>query len=297
MKQNEHFPKWKIWLLAARPKTLWAGIVPVVIGTSLAFDTNIFNLFPFFAALIGSILIQIGANLANDYFDFLKEADTEERLGPLRVTQAGLVSLKEIKIATILVFLLASFVGIYLVFRGGIPILIIGLTSLLFAVVYTGGTFPLGYKGLGDIFVLIYYGPVAVAGTFYIITLDLNLMSILAGIPAGMISTAILTVNNLRDIESDRKSGKKTLAVRFGQTFAQFEFLFMVGVGILFPLVIFVFDRSHPWTLIACLSIFLALPTIKKVFTQTGRDLNPVLSQTGKILALYGLLFSIGYLI
>ncbi len=294
---SNKLPKWKIWLLAARPKTLWAGITPVVIGGALALDIGRFHLLSFFAALSGSILIQIGANFANDLFDFLKAADDENRLGPTRVTQTGLVTLQEMKTATIVVFVLSAFVGFYLVYRGGVPILIIGLTSILFAVLYTAGPYPLGYIGLGELFVLIYYGPVAVAGTFYVMALKLNWISVLAGIPPGMISAAILTVNNLRDADNDQRSGKKTLAVRFGKTFAKWEYLILMLGAILFPTALFFLNHSHPRVFLTGLALFPAIPEIKKVFTIRGAELNQVLAQTGKILALFGVLFSIGWLL
>ncbi len=290
--------KFKIWFQAARPKTLPAGIVPVVIGGALAYDVGAFSLSPFLFAMAGSILIQVGANFANDLFDYLNKADTAERIGPLRVTQAGLVTPAQMRTATFAVFSLATLAGVYLTCRGGVPIVIIGLASILFAVLYTGGPYPIGYLGLGDIFVLIFYGPVAVCGTYYVISLDINYTVLLAGIPPGMLATAILTVNNLRDIDSDRRVGKRTLAVRFGRSFARFEYVFMLVGASLFPLLMYAFESGPPWSAITVLVMFPAIITVKKVLTETsGAVLNKALAETGRLMALYGALFSIGWLL
>ena len=298
MNNTAELSKFKIWLLAARPKTLWAGIAPVIIGGALAYDTGVFHVASFVFALTGSVLLQIGANFANDLFDFLKKTDDSERIGPLRVTQAGLVSSGEMKMATIAVFSLALIVGIYLVCRGGLPIVIIGLSSILFGVLYTGGPYPLGYLGLGDILVLIYYGPVAVCGTYYVITLDFNPALILAGIPPGMLSTAILTVNNLRDIESDKRSDKRTLAVRFGRQFARVEYIFMLAGAALFPVIIYLLKNAHPWSMFSVIILIPGGVAIRKVMTETsGEILNGVLADTGRILAMFAVLFSIGWLL
>ncbi len=284
-----------IWLLAARPKTLWAAITPVIMGGALALEADKLHWLALSAALVGAVLIQIGTNFANDLFDFLKETDTEDRIGPVRVTQAGLVSPGQMKTATTLVFALAVLVGLYLVLRGGWPILVIGVLSILFAILYTAGPYPLGYTGMGDVFVLIFFGPVAVGGTYYVSSLELTTTSILAGVSAGMISTAILTVNNLRDYDTDKKAGKKTLAVRFGRGFARTEYLFMMIGGMLFPILIFLREPGHPWILISSLAVFTAITSIRRVMQTTGPELNEVLAQTGKMLALFGALFSVGW--
>ncbi|MBI3119171.1 MAG: 1,4-dihydroxy-2-naphthoate octaprenyltransferase, partial [Candidatus Hydrogenedentes bacterium] len=188
-------PSLKTWLLAARPKTLWAGVSPVIIGSAMAWEAGAFHPAAALAALAGAVLIQIGANFANDYFDFIKGTDTAERVGPTRVTQAGLVTPRQMRNATALVLALAFLIGLYLASRGGWPILLIGLLSIAFAVLYTGGPFPLAYLGLGDLFVLIFFGLVAVSGTYYVQALQLPLAALLAGIAPGLFSTAILTVN------------------------------------------------------------------------------------------------------
>lgn len=290
--------KWKAWCLAARPKTLWAAAVPVFIGGALALDAGPFHSLSFLAALLGALFIQIGTNLANDLFDFLKAADNEDRLGPLRVTQSGMVTPGQMKVATAITFTMAVLAGIYLVYRGGTPIVVIGLVSILLGLLYTGGPLPLGYIGLGDIFVLIFFGPVAVAGTYYVVTLDLNTTVLLAGIPPGMLSTAILTVNNLRDVETDRKCGKKTLAVRWGRTFARYEYMLLTVGSIVFPLLILLIDNGHPWVILSLLTLIFVLPSIRKVMGGlSGPALNDILESTGRTLAIFGILFSIGWLL
>ena len=190
----------KIWITASRPKTLWAAFSPVIIGTAMAYGEGKVHWLSAFLAAVGAILIQIGTNFSNDYYDYFRGVDKKERLGPLRVTQAGLVKPETMKRATILIFSLAFISGLYLIYRGGWPVLIIGLLSILFGILYTAGPYPLGYNGLGDIFVLIFFGLVAVGGTYYVQALEINKLVLLAGLSPGLFSTAILTVNNLRDI-------------------------------------------------------------------------------------------------
>lgn len=298
MNDDQEHSRVRVWLLAARPKTLPAGIVPVIIGGALAWDTGVFHVPSFVLALAGSVMIQIGANFANDLFDCLKGTDDSERVGPLRVTQAGLVTPRQMKLATFAVFALAFLIGCYLVYRGGWPIVAIGLTSILFGVLYTGGPRPLGYIGLGDILVLIFYGPIAVGGTYYVCTLSFDSIVVLAGIPPGMLSTAILTVNNLRDVDNDRRTGKRTLAVRFGRSFALFEYGFMLICAALFPVLIFLTSGAHPWSMAAGLMLLPGFFVIRKVATTTsGTVLNSALADTGQLLMFYGLLFSMGWLL
>ena len=220
-----------VWLEAARPKTLGAGVAPVIIGGALAWSDGGFHALSVVAALVGSLLIQVGTNFANDYFDFVKGADTEERVGPVRATAAGLVSPATMKRAMIIAFALVFIPGGYILYRGGMPFLAIGLVSIACGVLYTGGPFPLGYLGLGDLFVLIFFGPVATGGTYYLQTHSLDSDILLAGLAPGLFSVAILTVNNLRDMDGDRRAGKKTLAVRFGAAFAKGEYLAALLVG------------------------------------------------------------------
>ncbi len=287
----------KVWILAARPKTLPAAAAPVIIGTAMAYEAGGFHLYSALIALLGALLIQIGTNLANDYFDFKKGTDLPDRLGPIRVTQSGLIPVETVKRGMIIIFTLALLSGIYLVYRGGWPIVIIGLLSILFGVLYTGGPKPIGYIGLGDIFVLIFFGPVAVGGTFYVQTLSINQNVLIAGLAPGLFSMAILTVNNLRDIVNDKKTGKKTLAVRFGKTFARIEYLLTIVLAAIIPLSLYLFTGRHIYSVTAGVVFLFALPSIKKVFTTEGIILNKVLAATGVLLLIYSLIFSIGWLL
>lgn len=296
--ESQNLAAWKVWLLAARPKTLPAGIVPVMAGGALAFGDGGFHLPSFLAALFGSIVIQIGTNYANDLFDYRKRTDTSERIGPTRVTQAGLASPRQTATATIIVFALAFLAGIFLVYRGGWPVVIIGLASVCCGVLYTAGPLALGYVGLADIFVLVFFGPVALAGTYYVQTLDISWSIILAGFPFGMISTAILVVNNLRDIDTDKKSGKRTLAVRYGRAFARWQYLAMLIGGAIMPVIIVAAGHNSSFLLLAALYLLFSRSAIKTVFTcADGKTLNNTLAATGRLLILYGVLFSAGWLL
>jgi 1,4-dihydroxy-2-naphthoate octaprenyltransferase len=281
--------------MAARPKTLWAAVAPVLIGFGTAYESGGFHWLAALAALGAAIMIQIGTNIANDYFDYKKGTDQPDRLGPTRVTQAGLVAPERVKRAMMLCFALAFAGGIYLVARGGWPIVVIGLLSIALGIFYTAGPYSLSYTGLADIFVLIFFGPVAVAGTDYVQTLQFSWPVVLAGFAPGLFSTAILTVNNLRDIETDSRANKKSLAVRFGARFARIEFTVCMIAGALWPLWFVYSNGRHPWTLIASMTIIYALPLIKRVYTTNGPALNDVLAGTGKLLLLYAILFSIGW--
>lgn len=290
--------KLKIWALAARPKTLWASISPVIIGTALAFEDGKMHWLSAFIALFGAVLIQIGTNFANDYFDHGRGADTKERLGPQRMTQAGLVTPTAMKIAFSIVFALAFISGLYLIWRCGWPIFIVGALSIFFGILYTAGPYPLGYKGLADLFVLIFFGPVAVGGTYYVQALEINPIVIIAGFSPGLISTAILTVNNLRDIETDKRAGKLTLAVRFGETFARLEYLISLFIACLIPIGLWFLTGDHFYSIASVFIIIMSIPTIKTVFSQIdGPALNKVLADTGKLLLLYSALFSVGWII
>ncbi len=277
----------KIWIEAARPKTLMVGICPVVIGTVLAFHAGVMHWPSAIAALIGALAIQIGTNFANDYFDFKKGADTPNRKGPRRATSAGLVTPKAMMVAMIFAFLISMGAGIYIIFRGGAPLLIVGILSILSGVLYTGGPYPLGYNGLGDIFVLVFFGPVAVGGTFYIQALHMDWKVAMLGVAPGLIATGVLAVNNLRDRDEDSKTGKRTLAVRFGTCFAKIEYAICIIVPLFLTLYLgkYVWGWERPWL------CFMALPLgvilIRKARTQTGEALNEVLAKTGAYLLVY----------
>jgi 1,4-dihydroxy-2-naphthoate octaprenyltransferase len=290
------YSKREIVLLAIRPKTLGAAIAPVMIGTAMAHRDGVSHALYAGLALLGALLIQIGTNLANDYFDFKKGADTAERLGPLRVTQAGLVSPERMKLAFVGVFGLAILSGIPLVLRGGWPIVIVGLISVFLGMAYTYGRFALAYLGLGDIFVVIFFGPVAVGGTYYVQALRLEGMVLLAGLAPGLIATGLLAINNLRDIEGDRKAGKMTLAARFGASFARIEYLLCFLLPMFLVIGLALWEKRLG--ILAPLAILpLAWPLLRRVFTTTDpRLLNDALATTGKLLLLYSLLFSLGWL-
>jgi 1,4-dihydroxy-2-naphthoate octaprenyltransferase len=244
-------------------------------------------------------MIQVGTNFANDYFDWKKGADAQDRLGPLRVTQAGLVKPETMKRAVAVAFSLAGAAGVFLTWHAGWPIAVIGVLSILSGIFYTAGPYPLGYVGLGDLFVLIFFGPVAVGGTYYVQTLSINSAVLLAGLAPGLFSVAILTINNLRDIEGDREVGKKTLAVRFGRTFARMEYLLSLVIASAMPLILYIqIPQRHPYSLVTIAVPVVALPAIRTVFTsREGPALNNVLAATGKLLLLYSVVFSIGWLL
>lgn len=268
--------------------------MPVIVGTAVAIGEGVFRLGPALAALLGALLIQIGTNLANDVFDYQKGADTTARLGPLRVTQAGLLSPGQVLAGMWLTFGLAVLIGIYLVVLGGWPIVVIGLLSIASGIAYTGGPFPLGYRGLGDLFVFIFFGLVAVCGTYYVQAGAVSTAAWWASVPIGLLATAILVVNNLRDIDTDRAAGKKTLAVRFGAKGAQAEYALLVGLAYFVPGVMGLTGISTPWVLLVWLSIPLAIRQMRFVFTETGRVLNQALAGTARLELIYGLLFSVG---
>ena len=286
------------WLLAIRPKTLPAAIAPVLMGTAMAFKDGGLHVVSAIFCLFAALFIQIGTNLANDYYDFKKGADAVDRIGPTRVTQAGLIPPGLVRSACFLSFFLAGVCSIYLISRGGWPLVIIAVLSILSGFFYTAGPFPLGYLGLGEVFVFIFFGPVAVAGTYYVQALDLNAAIIVAGLGPGFLSAAILAINNLRDIDSDRRSGKKTLAVSFGRSFAMNEFLFFIFCATLTPVIVLLITMDYPYSLLACGVCFASIPTIKTVLTRMdGPALNAALAGTGKLLLLYSLLFSIGWML
>lgn len=287
----------QVWIMASRLRTLPAAVAPVLIGCAMVIADGQFHFGGAFAALLGAILIQIGTNYANDYFDFVNGADNEKRVGPTRATAAGLIQPNAMRSAFILTFALTLPIIAYLTIRGGWPIVLIGVASILSGILYTGGPRPLGYMGLGDLFVLVFFGPVAVAGTYYVQALSLPPEVILAGLGPGLLSTAILVVNNLRDVKTDAEVGKNTLAVRFGETFARVEYLAAVFLAILIPPILIAITGEHWLSLLASLIWIPAAPTMMAMWTDEGRDLDPNLAKTGQLLALYSLAFSIGWVL
>jgi 1,4-dihydroxy-2-naphthoate octaprenyltransferase len=283
------------WVLAARPKTLTAAAAPVLAGVGVAAHHATFRPLPAFAALLGALLIQIATNLANDYYDFVRGGDTEERVGPVRVTQAGLIPAAEVKRGMIAALVAASVVGVYLVAVGGWSVVWIGLSSLALAVLYTGGPYPLAYHGLGDLFVFVFFGLVAVSGTYYVQGLAWPGDAFLAGAAMGALTTAILVVNNLRDLETDAKVGKRTLAVRIGRGGTRAEYVFALLLAFAVPVAgIIRFD----WPL-HVMATWAALPfcagPVRTVCTfNDPRELFPALGQTSRVVALYGILIAAG---
>lgn len=287
----------KIWLMACRPKTLPAAVSPVILGTAMAIGDGGFHLKSAALCFLGALVIQIGTNLANDYYDFKKGTDTKERVGPVRVTQAGLIAPGTVKIAYFLAFGVALVIAFQLSLRGGWPLLAIGVASIASGILYTAGPRPLGYNGLGEVFAFIFFGPVAVGGTYYIQTLEINPAVLLAGVAPGLISAAILVVNNLRDIETDRKANKRSLAVRFGVEFSQAQYFLMLCTAAFMPMIIFLVIRERAEIFFASGFMFFTTTALRAVFKNTdGPSLNRALADTGLLLLLYSLLFSFGWL-
>ena len=277
-----------------RPKTLVAAFSPVIMGAVLAHVNGFFHFFSIISTLVAAVFIQIGTNFANDYFDHQKGADTPHRLGPVRATSAGLISPHIMRRAMVIAFGLAALCASYIIWRGGLPILGIGLLGILFGILYTGGPYPLGYNGLGDVFVLLFFGPVAVAGTYYVQALYWSTESILLGLAPGLFSMAILAVNNLRDIDEDRGSGKRTLAVRFGRTFARTEFTLCLVLGASVPLIVDIYLKNNTLNQLGLLVLIPAIKLIRFVWQEKGKELNHALSNTGKLLMLFTVLWVIG---
>jgi 1,4-dihydroxy-2-naphthoate octaprenyltransferase len=298
MMQADHLPSrpgpLQTWVLAARVPTLPAAVVPVLVGTAAAWAEGQFRPLPFLAALVAALLIQIGTNLANDYFDFRKGADTADRLGPVRVTQSGLASPETVRNATILTFGLAALIGIYLTVVGGLPILVVGVLSIAAGVLYTGGPWPLAYHGLGDLTVFIFFGLVAVIGTAYLHAGSVSQLAAIAALPVAMLVTAILVVNNLRDIATDRVAGKRTLAVRLGQRGTRIEYLLLVGAAYLVPVIAWLAFGAPLSFLLPLLTLPLAIKLLRVVFTQEGRPLNAALAGTGRLHLVFGVLWGVG---
>lgn len=281
------------WFLAARPKTLLASASPVAIGTALAQYDGKLHYLAMAAALIGAISIQIGTNFCNDYFDYFQGADTEARKGPTRAVAAGLISPRSMASATVLMFGVTMAATGYLYHRAGWVFLLIGLLSVLFGVLYTAGRYSLAYLGLGDPFVLVFFGPVAVAGTYYVQALNWNEKVIVAGLAPGLIAVGLLVVNNLRDIDEDRAANKRTLAVRFGANFSRIQYTACVVLAAIVPLLLYC--MGYPLGVL--LSTLVMIPSafvVAKVWKRSGASLKPCLGMTAGILLIYTALFCIG---
>jgi 1,4-dihydroxy-2-naphthoate polyprenyltransferase len=284
----------RAWLLASRPATLWAGAVPVLVGTACAAAAGGFRPGPALAALAGALLIQIGTNFANDVFDFEKGADTAARLGPTRAAQAGLLSPTQLRRGMGLAFALACGAGLYLTFIGGWPIVAIGIAAIISGVAYTGGPFPLGYHGLGDLFVLVFFGFVAVCGTAFVQLGAVPILAVWCAIPVGALATAVLVVNNLRDRGTDAQVGKRTLVVRFGRAGGLTEYAWLVLAAYVTPLAMVVFGVASAWVLLPLLTAPLAVRELRGVCSGDGQELNIRLKGTAQLLLAHGSALALG---
>jgi 1,4-dihydroxy-2-naphthoate octaprenyltransferase len=287
-----------LWLLAVRPRTLPAAVAPVLVGTALAASEDEFRVLPFLAALIGSTFIQIGTNLSNDYSDARRGADTEDRLGPVRVTAGGLMPPRRVLVGTYVAFGIAVAAGLYLAAEAGWELMVVGAASILAGVLYTGGPRPYGYEGLGELFVFVFFGVVAVVGSYYVQTEELRWEAFALAAPVGLLASAILVVNNVRDIDTDRRAGKHTLAVKLGRDRARLLFAAMVVLAFVAPAATWAFGGLTAWLLLTLAALPLAPPLIETVSSRTdGPALNGALAGAGRLLAVFSLLLSAGVLL
>ncbi len=282
--------------MACRPRTLTAAVAPVAAGTGLAHMHGGFAPLPALAALFGAMLIQVGTNLANDYYDYQKGGDSEGRLGPVRVTQAGLIEGRAVLGGVLLAFGLATGAGVYLAVVAGWPVVVIGVAGIASGIAYTGGPYPLGYHGLGDLFVFVFFGLVAVAGTSYVQVLAFRPDSLTAGVALGAASTAILVVNNLRDMDTDARAGKRTLAVRMGRGWTQAQYVFLVGLTAAVPPAGMALHGWSPWVLLSLCALPAVTGSLVLVVTyRESASLNRALAGTARFLGLFGVLLGLGF--
>ena len=288
----------RIWLMAARLRTLPAAVAPVLVGTALAIHDGDFDGFALAAALLGAVFIQVGTNLSNDYSDARRGADTDERIGPVRVTAGGLVPPRQVLIATAVSFGVAVLAGIYLIVVAGWLLLLVGAASILAGVLYTGGPRPYGYEGLGEVFVFLFFGIVAVAGSYFVQTKHLHWEAFALAVPVGLLAAAILVVNNFRDIDTDRRAGKRTLAVRLGRERTRDMFAMIVYLAYVLVPVTWIFGPLKAWVLLPWLSLPGAAPLVRLVRNRTdGPSLNQALAQTGMLQLAFCMLLSAGVLL
>src|SRR5215213_1973621 len=285
------------WLLAVRPKTLPAAVSPVLVGCAVAWAEGGFDLAPALAAFAVALLLQIGANLANDVADFRSGADTQDRLGPLRVTQGGLIPPRQMVVATAAVLIAAAAPGLYLIWRGGVVLAVLGLLAIAAAVTYTAGPKPFGYLGLGELFVFVFFGPVAVVGTAFVMTHHITNLPLASSTAIGCLVTAILVVNNLRDIDTDRMAGKRTLAVRIGTGATHWEYTALLAVAYAMPVLIWTSELSQPGPLLAWATAPLAILLVRRVWQVSGRALNPVLGGTARLCLWFAITFGAGIIL
>ena len=295
----------KAWMLAARPKTLAAAVVPVLVGCALAYYYGAFQWVPALACLFFAMLMQIAANLINDLFDYLKGSDGEDRVGPLRATAQGWISIPAMKRGIFLVVLLACLIGSTLIFYGGWQMILVGCFCAVFAYFYTSGPYPLAYNGLGDVAVIIFFGLVAVGFTCYVQTLCWTKMIVFSGLATGLVVNTLLVLNNYRDRDTDRKSGKRTVVVRFGETFGRYLYLFSGVLAVLIISVVFPFEEDAEFTYrsfcIPFFTVFYLIPhflTWRKITKiKGGKALNMLLGETSRNMLFYALLLSLGLII
>jgi 1,4-dihydroxy-2-naphthoate octaprenyltransferase len=286
-----------IWLMAARLRTLPAAVAPVLVGTSLALGAGHFRPLAFVAALLGAVFIQVGTNLSNDYSDARRGADTEDRLGPVRVTAGGLVPPGRVLLATYATFGLAVLCGVYLVVVAGWELIAVGAVSILAGVLYTGGPRPYGYEGLGELFVFLFFGIVAVSGSYFVQVQELPWEAYACAVPVGLLASAILVVNNVRDLETDRRAGKRTLAVRLGRERTRALYTAMVAGALLLVPLPWALGSMTAWLLLPWVAIPLAIPLVKVVRSRVdGPSLNGALAKTGALQLVFCLLLSAGIL-
>jgi 1,4-dihydroxy-2-naphthoate octaprenyltransferase len=287
----------RIWLMAARVRTLPAAVAPVLVGTSLAIQQGVFRPGAFAAALLGALFIQVGTNLANDYSDARRGADAEDRVGPVRVTAGGLVPPRQVLVATYGTFGLAVVCGLYLVAVAGVELLFVGIASIAAGVLYTGGPKPYGYEGLGELFVFVFFGIVAVTGSAFAQLETWPSEAFVLAVPIGLLASAILVVNNIRDMDSDRRAGKRTLAVRLGRVSARTIYALMVYVAYLVAPLPWLLGSLGPWLLAPWLTLPLAVRLVRTVRRHAdGPTLNEALAHTGMLQLAFGLLLSAGVL-
>ncbi|MFW2389681.1 MAG: 1,4-dihydroxy-2-naphthoate polyprenyltransferase [Polyangiales bacterium] len=284
----------RAWLLAARPATLTAAFAPVAVGTACAWRVGGARWDAALAALLGAFMIQIATNFANDMFDFQKGADTEERLGPTRAAQAGLLSVAQLRSGIVVAFTLALGTGVYLTWVAGPVVIAIGLASMAAGLAYTGGPFPLAYNGLGDIFVMLFFGFVAVCGTVFVQALFVPDLAWAASIPIGALATGILVVNNVRDFEGDTRAEKTTIVVRFGRNMGVREYALLLTLAYATPVAMFLFGWTSAWVGLPLLTLPWGVRLYRSVVEDRGQALNPTLAGTAKLLSVFGVLFAAG---
>ncbi len=295
--QTNTISKFDAWILASRPKTLLAAIVPVIVGTSIAVHDGKFDAAAAMIALLCSIFIQIGTNFTNDLFDFLRGTDKKDRLGPQRAVVSGLLSINEMKIGTAFTFGLSFILGLYLVYHGGWIVLLIGVLSIAAGIAYTAGPLPLAYNGLGDVAAFLFFGLIGTVGTYFVQAHEFTWMSFWASIPVGSLITNILVVNNYRDREEDRSNGKNTLAVILGEKFSRIQYLLFMAISYLILFIVYFTFKNDLFVFLPLLSLPLSVKLIRMIYTLRGRELNKTLELTAKLSAIYGFLFAAGILL